>query len=112
MNSDSSQGIVSPALHRAIVTRVRATTLRQLMEQIGTQVVPQLLSVAVIAGLSWQSATRLHLALWVGTQLAVVYLPELYLYFYARRRPMSDERLARWEHVFRLCVFLNSAYFA
>ena len=73
MTSDLPENLASPELHRTILTRVRATTVRQLIEQVKTQFVPQLLSVGVVAGLSWQTASRLHLAFWVGTQLLVVY---------------------------------------
>ena len=111
-NSNPPASIVSPELHRAILTKVRVTTLRQLMEQLKTQFAPQLLSVGVVVGLSWHSASRLHLAIWAGTQLLAVYGLEAYLYFYARRREIADQHLRRHERLFRLLVFLNSAYFA
>src|SRR5690242_16545906 len=109
-SSDLPESIVSPELHRILLTKVRSTTLGQLLEQVKTQFVPQLLSVALIAALSWQRASRLHLAMWVGTQLLIVHGLEAYLYFHARLLT-REEHLKRGERLFRMVVFLNSAYF-
>jgi len=58
----STASIVSPEVHRSIVNKVRATTLHQLLDQSRRQFWPQLAAVAFIVWLSWDNASKLHLA--------------------------------------------------
>src|SRR6266852_7879590 len=93
--------IVSPELHRSIVNKVRATTLYYLLDQIKTQFGPQLASVAFIVWLSWDNASKVHLAVWVGTQAVTVHLVEGWAFFYARRQPIRGDQLRRREYFLR-----------
>src|SRR6266581_1840026 len=106
----STGGIVSPELHRSIVNKVRATTLHNLLDQLKTQFGPQLAAVAFIVWLSWGNASALQLAVWVGTQVVLVHLVEGWAFFYARRHPIGDGQLRRWEYFLRMLFLLNTSY--
>src|SRR2546425_5581674 len=102
--------IVSPELHRSIVNKVRATTLHHLLDQLKTQFGPQLAAVAFIVWLSWDNASKLHLAVWVGPQAVAVQLVEIWAFFHARRHPIRDDQLRRWEYFLRTLFLLNTSY--
>src|SRR6266571_1509138 len=106
----STGGIVSPELHRSIVNKVRATTLHQLLDQLKTQFWPQLAAVTFIVWLSWDNASKLHLAVWVGTQAVAVQLVEIWAFLQARRHPIREDQLRRWEYFLRALFFLNTSY--
>src|SRR5882724_218503 len=106
----STASIVSPEVHRSIVNKVRATTLHQLLDQLKTQFWPQLAAVAFIVWLSWDNASKLHLAVWVGTQAVAIQLVEIWAFFHARRHPIRDDQLGRWEYFIRAFFLLNSSY--
>src|SRR6266540_6016034 len=106
----STGSIVSPELHRSIVNKVRATTLHNLLDQLKTQFGPQLAAVAFIVWLSWDNASKLHLAVWVGTQAVAVQLVEIWAFFHARRHPIRDDQLGRWEYFLRMLFLLNTSY--
>src|SRR5712691_4021530 len=107
----ASTGImVSPELHQSIVNKVRAATLHNLIDQFKTQFGPQVAAVAFIVWLSWDNASKLHLAVWVGTQAVAVQLVEIWAFFRARRHPIRDDQLGRWEYFLRALFLLNTSY--
>src|SRR6266571_3289644 len=109
-SAPSTRDIVPPELHLAIVHKVRATTLRQLIDQFKTQLGPQLAAAAFIVWLSWDNASKLHLAVWAGTQVVLVHLVEVWVLLYARRHPIRDDHLRRWEYLLRTVFLLNTSY--
>src|SRR5712664_966524 len=106
----STGSIVSPEVHRSIVNKVRATTLHHLIDQIKTQFGPQLAAAAFIVWLSWDKASALQLAVWVGTQVVLVHLVEGWAFFHARHHPIADGQLRRWEYFLRTLFLLNTSY--
>ncbi len=109
-SAPSTRDIVPPELHLAIVHKVRATTLRQLIDQFKTQLGPQLAAAAFIVWLSWDNASKLHLAVWAGTQVVLVHLVEVWVLLHTRRHPIRDDRLRQWEYSLRTVFFLNTSY--
>src|SRR5438034_4325249 len=110
LSAAATGSIVSPELHRSIVNKVRATTLHNLRDQLKTQFGPQLAAVAFIVWLSWDNASKLHLAVWVGTQAVAVQLVEIWAFFRVWRQPIREDQLKRWEYFLRMLVLLNRSY--
>src|SRR6266545_4871266 len=110
LSAAATGSIVSPELHRSIVNKVRATTLHNLLDQLKTQFGPQLAAVAFIVWLSWDNASKLHLAVWVGTQAVAVQLVEIWAFFRVRRHPIREDQLKRWEYFLRMLFLLNTSY--
>jgi signal transduction histidine kinase/ActR/RegA family two-component response regulator len=106
----ATENIVSPELHRNIENKVRAATLRHLLDQIKTQLAPQLASVLFIVWLSWSNASKLQLAVWLGTQAVVVHLVEVWAFLHTRRYPVRDDQVKQWEYFLRILFFVNSFY--
>src|SRR6266568_490617 len=106
----ATENIVSPELHRNIKNKVRAATVRHLLDQIKTQLAPQLASVLFIVWLSWTNASKLHLAVWLGTHVVVVHLVEVWAFLHTRRYPVRDDQVKQWEYFLRILFFVNSCY--
>src|SRR5258706_3228166 len=106
----SPANLVSPELHRSIVNKVRATVVRHLVDQIKTQFAPYLATALLIAWLVWEYAGRLHLLLWLGSYLGLVYTAEAGAWLYARRHPIRDDQIEAWERFWLALTAINSLY--
>jgi signal transduction histidine kinase len=102
--------MVSPELHRSIVNKVRATAVRHLLDQVKTQFAPHLAVALFIAWLVWDHADRLHLLLWLGSYLGLVYTAEAGAWIYSRRHPVRDDQIEAWERFWLALKSTNSLY--
>lgn len=102
--------MVSPELHRSIVKKVRLTALNLLFDQVKTQFAPHLATALFIAWLAWDHAARLHLLVWLGSYLGLVYAAEGGAWLYVRHHPIRDDQIEMWQRFWLTLTSVNSLY--
>lgn len=102
--------MVSPELHRSIVKKVRLTALNLLFDQVKTQFAPHLATALFIAWLAWDHAARLHLLVWLGSYLGLVYAAEGGAWLYVRHHPIRDDQIEAWQRFWLALTSVNSLY--
>lgn len=106
----SAANMVSPELHRSIVNKVRVTALSDLLELLRTNFAIQLTTLLLIVWLCWDHANKLHLAIWLGALVSLIYSAELGAFLYVRRHPIREDQVVAWRRVLQVVTVVHSSF--
>ncbi len=105
-----AKDLLSPGVRQALLTRVRATLVREHFALLRSQLVPQVISELVVVWVAWEYADHRHLLFWLGAYIGIHHPIELWGLFHTKRHPIRDHQIKRWNYFARSTFAVNSLF--